>query len=232
MDWKRLKRRLKNDPSLLDTAFLLRPEDAAALSENMRSFEEMAGAAQLRSTLPEEAWKPVARILRRKKNSRRRTFQAALACGVFLLAFTVLSASGLLLAWDEPQTPQFLLQSAQEGTDPSSVRLHTHIAGAYVRGSWPWQDVNLVYEYFLPDGNPCIRDVLHVSVRGEQSTLFPFTLSHYSWSSEQGRLLLTVYGCRNFRLFEREYCWVVEYKIPSSFSPFILKQGGGALFLE
>ncbi len=233
MDWKRLGRKLKNDPGLLDAAILLRPEEAKALSGAMRPFAEMAEAARLRSALPEDAWEPVARLLRRKKNSRGRAFRAAAICGALALAFAfvALSASGLLLAWDEPQTLQFLMQSAQEDTNPSSVRLHARIAGAFARGAWPWQDVNLVYEYFLPDGNPCIRSVLHVSVRGEQSRLFPFTLSGFDWSSEQGRLLLTVHGRRDYRLFEREYSWVVECDAVNLFSP-LISQGGDTLFLE
>lgn len=211
MNWRGIKRRLKRNPALLDMKYQVLPGMAEAMARSMRTFAETAEAVQRCASLPEDRRNTLARVLSAKPRPHPRRAFAALACALAAVLFLAASVSGVFLPREDARLAAQLTLYQQDDAEASSARQPAHAAGAVVRCGWPWQDTTILYEYVLREGKPQIQSVLCVSVRGERSRLFPFAITDFTWSDEDGALLFTLRGRRDYRLFEREYVWTAAY---------------------
>ena len=210
MNWRGIKRRLKRNPALLDMNYRALPGTAEAMARSMRAFSEMAETVRLRASLPEERQNMLAHAINPEPRSHRRRACAMLSCALAVILLLATAVSGVFLPQEDVWIVSRLAACQQNDEESVSVRWHMRTGGGSVRCGWPWQDTAVLYEYALQDGEPEIQTILCVSVRGEQSWLFPFVLEGYTWSTEVGTLLLTLSGRRDYRLFEREYVWTAQ----------------------
>lgn len=210
MNWRGIKRRLKRNPALLDMNYRALPGTAEAMARSMRVFSEMAETVRLRASLPEERRNMLAHAINPEPRSHRRRACAMLSCALAVILLLATAVSGVFLPQEDVWIASRLAACQQNDEESASVRWHMRTGGGSVRCGWPWQDTAVLYEYALQDGEPEIQTILCVSVRGEQSWLFPFVLEGYTWSTEDGTLLLTLSGRRDYRLFEREYVWTAQ----------------------